>query len=163
MHSLWLAVHEDWTVGGIEAGGGSHRVVKKMLADCFHLVCFWNQSCMKDVSDLTSGWFHRIIILPTNRRTLLDNRTALAQKKIAQSLGAQRFWRSETCRGTTGLIHTQEVTGSSPVVSTKPLETSVSEGFLLFFPTNTKTHHGNYLISTVAISVFLGYNPLWKK
>ena len=46
---------------------------------------------MKDASDLTSGCFRGIIILPTNRRTLLDNRTALAQKKIAQSLGAQWF------------------------------------------------------------------------
>jgi hypothetical protein len=46
---------------------------------------------MKDVVALTSGCFWRIIVLPTSRRTLLDNRTALAQKKIAQSLGAQWF------------------------------------------------------------------------
>ena len=84
---------------------------------------------MKDAVDLTFGCFWRIIILPTNRRTLLDNRTALVQKKITQSLGAQRFRRSETCRGTTGLIHTQEVTGSSPVVSTKPLKLLEFRGF----------------------------------
>ena len=123
-------MYEDWTGSSIEAGGGSHRVVKKMLEGGFRLVCFWNQSCMKDAVDLTFGCFWRIIILPTNRRTLLDNRTALAQKKIAQSLGAQWFWRSETCRGTTGLIHTQEVTGSSPVVST--IKTPEIARFLVF-------------------------------
>ena len=42
-------MHEDWTVGGFEAGGGSHRVVKKMLEGASRLVCFWDQSCMKDV------------------------------------------------------------------------------------------------------------------
>ena len=67
-------MHEDWTGGGIEAGGGSHRVVKKMLAGDFYLVCFWDQGSMKDVVNLTSGWFSCNMILSSNQKRIVGGR-----------------------------------------------------------------------------------------
>ena len=74
-----------WVVLGRAAA--DFRVVKKMLFGCFRLVFFWNKSCKKDAIYLTSGCFGAMIKIPANRRSLLDNRTALVKKKSRQTLG----------------------------------------------------------------------------